>query len=131
MRTARGTFEVKLQPLPLEGADTQAMLGRMSIDKQFHGDLEGTSQGQMLTVGTGTAGSAVYVAVERVTARLGDKQGSFALHHTGIMTRGEPSLTVRTVPDSGTGALTGISGSLTIRIENGTHFYTFEYTLGH
>ncbi len=130
MTTARGTFEVKLQRLPMEGIDEQAMLGRMTIDKQFQGDLEGTSQGQMLTAGTTTAGSAVYVAVERVTARLGGKQGTFALHHTGVMNRGDASLAVRIVPDSGTGELAGISGSLAIVIENGAHFYTLEYALG-
>ena len=127
MPIARGTFDVKLQPLPMEGVDGEAMLGRMSIDKQFRGDLEGTSQGQMLTVATSTEGSAVYVAVERVTGRLGGKQGTFALHHNGTMTRGEAALMVRIVPDSGTGELTGISGSLAIGIENDTHFYTLEY----
>jgi len=130
MPIARGTFEVKLQPLPMEGVEAQAMLGRMSIDKQFQGELEGTSQGQMLTVGTTTAGSTVYVAVERVTARLAGRQGTFALHHNGVMNRGEAALSVRIVPDSGTGDLTGISGSLGIGIENDKHFYTLEYRLG-
>jgi hypothetical protein len=130
MAIARGTFEVKLQPLPMEGVDGEAMLGRMSLDKQFQGDLEGTSTGQMLTVSTATAGSAVYVAVERVTARLAGRQGTFALHHNGIMNRGEAALTVRIVPDSGTGDLTGITGSLAIGIENDKHFYMLDYKLG-
>ncbi len=126
---ARGTFEVRLQPLPMEGVAGDALLGRMTIDKQFHGDLEGTSQGEMLTAGTATAGSAAYVAVERVTGRLGGKQGTFALHHTGLMNRGQASLSIGIVPDSGTGGLAGISGSLSIRVENGAHFYTLEYAI--
>jgi hypothetical protein len=129
MATARGTFEVKLQPLPMEIGDGES-LGRMSLDKQFQGDLEGTSRGQMLTVRTATEGSAVYVAVERVTARLGGKEGTFALHHDGVMNRGQGALTIRIAPDSGTGALAGISGSMAIVIENGSHFYTLDYTLG-
>ena len=127
--TARGTFDVRLQAMPLEDIAVEAMLGRMSIDKQFHGDLEGTSSGQMLTVGTTVGGSAVYVAVERVTATLGPKQGTFALHHTGIMNRGTPNLSVQIVPDSGAGDLAGISGSLIIDIKDGQHLYALEYVL--
>jgi Protein of unknown function (DUF3224) len=130
MTAAHGTFEVKLQPLPMEGFEREEMLGRMSIEKRFQGELEGTSRGQMLTIGTPITGSAVYVAVERVTARLAGKEGTFALHHNGVMNRGDGSLNVRIAPDSGTGGLTGISGSMAIRIENGAHFYTLEYTLG-
>jgi Protein of unknown function (DUF3224) len=130
MTSVSGTFEVKLQPLSMEGVEPAEMLGRLSIDKRFQGGLEGTSKGQMLTVGTPVAGSAVYVAVERVTARLAGQEGTFALHHSGVMNRGEASLTVRIAPDSGTGGLTGISGSMAIRIENGAHFYALEYTLG-
>jgi hypothetical protein len=131
MPQAQGTFDVQLHPLPIEDIPNDAMLGRMSIDKRFHGELDGASKGQMLTSGTVTSGSAVYVAVERVTATLRGKHGSFALHHTGIMLRGAPSLTITVVPDSGTGDLMGISGSMQIDIaKDGAHSYTFEYTLG-
>jgi hypothetical protein len=126
---ARGTFDVQLHPLAMEDIAKEAMLGRMSIDKQFHGDLDGTSKGQMLTAGTPVAGSAVYGAVERVTATLGGRRGTFALHHTGIMDRGKPSLTIRVVPDSGTGELSGLSGSMTIDIKDGAHFYVFDYSI--
>ena len=90
-RHATGAFNVKIAP---QSSDDGRMLGRLSIDKQFHGDLEGTSKGEMLTAGTAVTGSAVYVAVERVEGSLHGRTGSFALHHTGIMTRGEPSLSV-------------------------------------
>lgn len=126
---AKGTFDVQLHPLAVEDVAKESMLGRMSIDKVFHGDLEATSKGQMLTAGTTVAGSAVYVAVERVTGTLGGKTGSFALHHTGIMTRGAPKLAVNVVPDSGTGELVGISGSLTIDIKDGKHFYGLDYSI--
>jgi hypothetical protein len=123
-RVASGTFEVKLAPLDMEGET----LGRMSINKTFQGDLDASSIGQMLTAGSGQT-SGVYVAVERVQGKLDGRSGAFALHHRGVMERGKPSMSVLVVPDSGTGELTGIDGSLTIRIEGGKHFYELEYTL--
>jgi hypothetical protein len=127
---ASGTFDVKLTPQKDEsGAD--AGLGRMSIDKQFHGDLEGTSKGFMLSsAATIVKGSGGYVAMERVTGKLKDRTGSFVLQHSGTMTRGTPQLTVTVVPDSGTDQLTGLSGTMTIKIDEGKHSYEFEYTLG-
>jgi hypothetical protein len=126
---ARGTFDVQLHALPMEDIAKEAMLGRMSIDKQFHGDMTGSSQGQMLTIGTSTTGSAVYVATERVTATLGGKHGTFALYHNGIMNRGKSSLSVTVAPDSGTGELAGISGTLSIDVKDGEHLYVLDYTL--
>jgi hypothetical protein len=121
---AAGSFEVKLTPQPADGA-----LGRMSIDKQFHGDLEGTSQGQMLAAGTSVKGSAGYVALEQVTGALHGRAGTFILQHSGTMTRGTPQLSVTVVPDSGTGELAGLTGKMDIQIAAGKHSYAFEYTL--
>jgi hypothetical protein len=101
----------------------------MSLDKQFHGDLEGTSKGEMLTIGTDVKGSAGYVAIERVIGRLQDQSGTFVLQHTGTMTRGVPNLTITVVPDSGTGELVGLAGKMTINVTDGRHFYEFEYTV--
>ncbi|HUJ30648.1 MAG TPA: DUF3224 domain-containing protein [Candidatus Acidoferrum sp.] len=126
---ALGTFEVKVTPLKLDDSGADAALGRMSLDKQFHGDLEGTSRGEMLTAGTSVKGSAAYVAIERVTGTLNSHSGSFVLQHSGTMARGALHLTVTVVPDSGTGQLTGLSGSMTIKIDNGKHSYDFQYTL--
>ncbi|MEX0878284.1 MAG: DUF3224 domain-containing protein [Thermoanaerobaculia bacterium] len=123
---ASGTFEVKLAPQADENTDPA--LGRMSIDKQFQGDLEAGSKGQMLTAGTGVKGSAGYVAIERVSGKLQGRTGSFALQHSGTMTRGAPELTITVVPDSGTDQLAGLAGRMTIRIEGGKHFYDLEYT---
>jgi Protein of unknown function (DUF3224) len=127
--TATGTFEVKLAPQPADDAAADANFGRMSIDKQFHGDLEGSSKGQMLTAGTSVKGSAGYVAIERVTGALHGRSGAFTLQHSGTMTRGAPKLKITVVPDSGTDQLAGLSGRLTIKLEEGKHFYAFEYTL--
>ena len=124
---AAGSFEVKLLPQPL--ADAESGLGRMSIDKVFSGDLQGTSKGEMLSALTAVKGSAGYVAIERVTGTLQGRSGSFMLQHLGTMTRGTPTLTVLVVPDSGTEGLTGIAGSLSINITDGKHFYTLDYTL--
>jgi hypothetical protein len=101
----------------------------MSIDKQFHGDLEATSKGEMLTAGTAIKNSAGYVAVERVIGTLHGKQGTFALQHNATMTRGEGKLNIIVVPDSGTGELTGLSGAMSIEITNGKHAYVFDYSL--
>jgi hypothetical protein len=124
---ATGTFEVKLNPLTPD--DTHTGLGRMSIDKQFRGDLEAVSKGEMLSAGTPVKGSAGYVAMERVTGTLHGRKGSFVLQHSGTMTRGKPQLTVTVVPDSGIDQLTGIAGKMAIKIEDGKHSYEFEYTL--
>jgi hypothetical protein len=105
-------------------------LGRMSIDKRFHGDLEATSKGEMLTAGTSVKGSAGYVAIERVDGTLRGRSGTFVLQHSGTMTRGVPQLTVTVVPDSGTGELAGLAGRMAIVIADGKHSYDFEYTLG-
>ncbi len=126
---ARGTFDVDLKPLPAEEVTGGEAVGRMSIGKSFHGDLEGTSKGQMLAVQTGVEGSAGYVAMEIVTGTLAGRSGTFALQHTGTMTRGAPHLAVTVVPDSGTGELAGLAGNLSIDIKDGKHFYDFEYTL--
>ena len=124
---ASGTFEVKLTPQHDKSSDST--LGRMTVAKQIHGDLEGTSTGQMLTAGTAVTGSAVYVAIEKVSGTLHGRKGTFILHHTGVMTRGAPQLTITVVPDSGTGELEGLTGKMNIIIANGKHSYEFEYTL--
>jgi uncharacterized protein DUF3224 len=130
MAIARGTFEVKMNPLATHDTTPGSTLGRFSIDKQFRGDIEGTSIGEMLSGGTSVKGSAAYVAIERVTGTLGGRAGSFILQHTGSMNRGTPSLVVTIVPDSGTERLAGLAGTLTIDIENGKHLYEMHYTLG-
>ncbi|MGY4829495.1 DUF3224 domain-containing protein [Sphaerotilaceae bacterium SBD11-9] len=126
-RRATGSFEVKLAPQPPVHAD--AGVGRMSIDKVFSGELQGSSQGEMLAAMTAVKGSAGYVAIERVTGALHGKSGSFMLQHTGVMDRGAPKLDVNVVPDSGTDELAGLTGKLAIDIVEGKHLYTFDYTL--
>jgi hypothetical protein len=127
-QVARGPFEVKLIPRAPDEAEF-GVVGRMTIDKQFHGDLEATSKGQMLAVRTEVDGSAGYVAMERVTGTLLGRSGSFALQHSGTMNRGVPDLVVTVVPDSGTGQLAGISGRMTIDITGGKHAYELRYEL--
>ena len=126
---ATGTFDVKLNPLPTSDSTEGTPLGRFSLEKVWHGDLEGTSRGEMLTGGTGVKGSAGYVAIERVSATLGGRHGTFILQHSGTMTRGAPKLLITVVPDSGTDELTGITGTLMITIADGKHSYDYEYTL--
>ena len=124
---ATGTFEVKLTAQ--DDSSGAANLGRMLIDKQFHGALEATSQGQMLAVMTEVKGSAGYVALERVSGALNGRQGSFVLQHSSTMTRGEPQQSITVVPDSGTAQLTGLTGRMIINIADGKHSYEFTYSL--
>ena len=119
----------KLTPQPPEDKAEGSTLGRMSGEKQFHGDLEGTSKGQMLTATTDVKGSAGYVAIERVTGTLHGRSGSFVLQHSGTLTKGAAQQSITVVPDSGTGQLVGIAGKMTITIADGKHSYDFEYTL--
>jgi hypothetical protein len=122
-------FEVKFTPLALGDPSADASLGRMAIDKTYHGDLEATGKGEMLTAGSAATGSAGYVAIERITGKLKGREGSFVVQHSGIMNRGAPSLTVTVVPDSGTGQLAGLSGKFGVKIEQGKHLYEFEYSI--
>ena len=128
---ASGPFDVKLMPQKPDNAPAEsAGIGRMSIDKQFHGDLEATSKGEMLAAMTGVQGSAGYVAIERVTGTLHGRSGSFVLQHNATMTRGAPYLNVIVVPDSGSGELADLSGTMSIVIAaDGKHSYQFDYAL--
>ena len=126
---ATGTFEVKVTPQPSEDKTDAPALGRMTLDKQIHGDLEATSKGQMLTAGTSVEGSAGYVAIERLSGTLRGRTGTFILQHTGTMNRGALQLSITVVPDSGTGQLTGLTGKMDIQITDGKHSYDFAYTL--
>ncbi len=126
---ATGAFDVTLDAQTADEKTGGAAISRMSIDKQFHGDLEASSKGEMLTAGTTVKGSAGYVAIERVTGTLQGRSGTFVLQHSGTMTRGAPQLTITVVPDSGTAQLEGLAGKMTIQIADGKHSYDFEYTL--
>lgn len=125
-----GTFEVNLQPLDYSGTSKDGMqIGRMSLDKIFHGDLTAQSKGEMLSVMTPIKGSAGYVVIEQTSGSLEGKKGSFVLQHYGMMDRGADRLTLEVVPDSGTGELEGLSGKMEIIIEDGQHRYEFDYEL--
>lgn len=126
---ATGTFDVKLNPLATYNTAPGTKLGRMSLDKQFHGDLEATSQGEMLSAMTDIKGSAGYVAIEHVSGTLAGRSGSFVLQHNATMTRGAPYLNIIVVPDSGSGELAGLSGTMKIIVADGRHSYEFDYAL--
>jgi hypothetical protein len=126
---ATGTFDVKLAVQANDEYPEGTALGRRSIDKRFHGDLDATSKGEMLSAGTKAPGSGVYVAIERVEGTLDGRRGTFVLHHTGLMARGTPSLSVSVAPDSGTGELAGLTGAMRIIIEGGQHSYEFDYAI--
>lgn len=128
-RNAAGAFDVTVTPLPTEAGIGDESIGRMSLSKQFHGDLQATALGQMLATRTPTPGSAAYVALDRVSGTLHGRAGSFSLQHSGTMDRGAPTLDIMIVPDSGSEGLTGISGRLRIRIDEGRHFYELDYEL--
>lgn len=130
-RHASGSFDVTVTPQKPDNQEAEAAaFGRTSLDKQFHGDLEAASKGEMLAAMTAVQGSAGYVAMERVTGTLNGQTGTFVLQHSATMARGAQHMTIAIVPDSGTGGLAGITGSMTIIIkEGGKHFYEFDYQL--
>lgn len=129
MPHATGEFSVKLTPKtqPQESARTIPLFAQMTNDKEWSGGLVATSMGEMISAGTAVPNSAAYVSLERVEGALAGRKGSFVLAHYGIMDRGKGVLTVTIVPDSGTDELAGITGTLTIRVELGKHFYDLEY----
>jgi uncharacterized protein DUF3224 len=125
---ASGPFDVKLAPLDPAFKTEDNSIGRMSIDKQFHGDLEATSKGEMLYAGTAKT-SGGYVAIERVSGTLNGRSGAFTLQHNATMTNGTPQLNIIVLPGTGTGQLTGLTGSMNIIIKEGKHSYDLTYTL--
>jgi len=125
---ATGTFDVKLEPQAPADKAKEANVGRMSIDKRYHGDLEGIGLGEMLAYMV-PQNSGGYVAIERVTGSLCGRKGAFTLQHEGIMTRGDGKLEVVILPDSGTEQLTGLSGKMTINIVDGKHLYEMKFSL--
>lgn len=126
---ATGLFDIKLQAEGLSPVAETTGLGRLSLDKQFSGDLQATSQGEMLSFRSATAGSAGYVAMERVQGSLHGRSGSFVLQHSASMAGGQSTQSITVVPDSATDALQGLRGSMHITIDNGQHSYRFEYQL--
>ena len=125
MKRASGSFEVSMQPLANGEVSADPLLGRFLLTKKFSGDLDASARGHMLSAGTTVKGSAGYVAIDQVTGSLDGRKGSFVLQHSGSMKRGSPTLSVMVVPDSGTGELTGLTGTLNINIVEGKHFYDF------
>ena len=128
MLRASGPFEVTLTPLASAWATDPAPLARMSIEKQFTGDLSAASQGEMLSASGSVKGSAGYVAIEKVTGTLHGRAGTFVLQHSATMNRGVPWLSITVIPDSGTGELAGLTGSMEIIIDNKRHSYIFDYS---
>ncbi|MBI5169206.1 MAG: DUF3224 domain-containing protein [Candidatus Eisenbacteria bacterium] len=129
MNRSTGPFDVKMTPQESDPAEGGVTLARLALEKRYHGALEADAIGTMISATTLVKGSAAYSAIERVTGTLEGREGSFVLQHTGVMERGTPSLRITVVPDSGTGALAGLTGTLEIVIEAGRHSYVFNWDL--
>ena len=127
----QGPFDVKVLPRKADNPQAEKSgVGRMSLDKQFHGALDATSQGEMLALRNEAGNSGGYVAIERVTGTLDGRSGSFALQHSSTMHKGAQHQNINVIPGSGTGELAGLSGSMVIVIaEGGKHSYDFTYSL--
>lgn len=125
-----GGFEVQMESKETRDAGDGIVTGRSSLEKTFEGEMEGTSEGTMLTAMTGVPGSAGYVAIERFRGTLAGRSGTFVLQHSGTMEKGDEGLSITVVPDSATGELEGLSGRMAIEQVNGRHRYSFEFDLG-
>ena len=126
---AKGTFEVKLGPLATYNQAEGSLLGRLSIDKQFRGDLEASSQGEMLSAGTGVTGSAGYVAIERVSGALQGRSGTFVLQHQRHHDARRPATEHRRRARFRHRRASRTAGQMAINVANGAHSYEFEYTI--
>lgn len=124
-----GTFDVTMIPQVAAAQAAGQVIGRMLLDKHFHGPLAAASTGQMLAMRTQVPGSAGFVAMELVVGKLQGRAGSFVLQHSGSMNRGESTYALHVVPDSGTDELTGLAGSMVVTVVDGKHNYDFSYTL--
>lgn len=129
MPRATGTFEVKMAPDAADDDGSGNPLGRFTFDKQFSGDLAGSSRGLMLSAGSPAKGSAGYVAMERVNGSLAGRTGTFVLQHTATMHAGVNTLSIHVVPATGTGGLAGLTGQFAIIIDGKKHSYEFDYEL--
>lgn len=125
---AKGTFDVNVLPQTDDVDIGDPTIGRFALDKQFHGDLEANSKGQMLGSRSDNSNGG-YVAIERVNGSLAGRKGSFSMQHIGTMQGGKSTMDVQVVPGSGSGELEGISGRMTIIIADGKHSYDFHYSL--
>ncbi|WP_229421822.1 DUF3224 domain-containing protein [Massilia aquatica] len=126
---ASGPFEITIIPAGTPEKEGRTATARMALDKRYAGELAASGEGTMLTAVSDVKGSAAYVAIERVSGTLAGRTGSFVLQHAGTMRGGTSQATITIVPDSGTGELSGISGSLALSVVDGKHFYALEYTL--
>lgn len=126
---AKGHFEIKMAPEAISATAADSGIGRMSLDKQYHGDIEGHSTGEMLGYRNMALGAGGYVAMETVHGTLGGRAGSFTLQHSSTMDAGVGTQSIQVVPGSGSGALAGLTGQLLIIQADGRHTYEFTYTL--
>lgn len=129
MKTIKGKFDLSATPLELDIAIQKLGGIRMLFEKQFFGPIEAKSTVSMLGVMNKVLGSGSYVALEIIEGTVEGLSGSFSMQHSSSMLRGKSEQSISIIPDSGTGELSGISGKMIIDIEDGQHFYTFEYLL--
>lgn len=127
MPTVTGPLQVSIEGEPPFLEHDGLKLNRNVVRKEYSGDVAGSSEAQMIAALTGTPGSAGYVAIEHFTGSVAGRAGSFVLQHVGVMNRGDATLEVLIVPDSGTGDLAGISGRLEIHNDEGKHSYVLHY----
>ena len=129
VQCAIGSLTVTMTPLNANVYDGCTTTSQMLLEKQYFGDLAGAGTGPMLSAMTDTEGSGAYVAMERLSGTLQGKQGSFVVQHAGTMSGGVDELSIRIVPDSGSGELAGIVGTMAIRTEKGNQYYELHYRL--
>ena len=123
---AEGSFDVTITP---QDSSSDSAVARMLLYKEFHGDLEAIAHGEMMAASEPLTGAGVYVALDRVTGTLHGRSGSFLIAHRGIGNAEGQELSIINVAGTGTGQLTGITGTVGIEIADKKHFYRMEYEL--
>lgn len=128
MKQATGTFEIEnWEEKPYEEMEG-VKLTRTKVTKTFHGDIDGESTAELLMAYGSEEGSAAYVGFERIVGRVGDRSGSFVLHHTASSSPDGQTASWSIVPSSATGDLAGLSGEAQISADSeGGHTFTLDY----
>lgn len=127
MSRTSAAFEIQLRPD--EAGELDGTAGRFEFTKSWSGGIEGTGRGFMASGGDPQSGSAGYVALELVEGTLDGRSGSFLLQQFGLMDSGGQRLEYAVVPGSGTGELTGLTGTVSLTVEGGVHQVELDYSL--
>lgn len=130
MATANARFAIKSwDEKPYSEDPDRPRLTRARVTKAYTGDIEGEGQVEYLMMYR-SDGSAAFVGLEQVVARMGDMTGTFVLERTGNFESGQAKESYSVIPDSATGGFQGLRGDGSSAVGHGMeHPFTLSYEL--